>query len=121
MTEKRRRRTPIIEKRQKEVKNRRGYLLTLIITLILWFLTIMLILLVSPATKFALEAFYISSFLTLLFTFSVLFTNTRRGLIMALTIVSFLLLSSLGIGSLFNGVLLLVIAGIVEYYFSSNY
>ena len=99
----------------------KNFFATLILTVIFWGLTAFILYFVDPNTFGAIPVFFLSLFMTLLFAASVLLSNTRRGLLTAMGITSFLVLRFLGIGNIIN---LLLIAGLViavDLYFSKGY
>lgn len=95
---------------------RKNFLPTLIITIIIWIVLGGVIYFIDPNTFFAVPLFFILLFITLLFTFSLLFASSRRGLISSLSLLLFLLLSYLGVGNVLNLVLIVAIAVCVELY-----
>lgn len=106
--------------RQKKAQARRNFLPTLILTIALWLLVAALVYFVDPDTFFAIPAFFILGFFALLFTFSTLFENSRRGLIVAAAITVFLILRYFGIGNIINLLLVVAIAVTIELYSVKN-
>ncbi len=107
-------------KRRGTLKRRRNFFPTLILIILLLAGTIFVIFFVDPESKRALQAFFLSLALTLIFTLSFLFTNTRRGVFATLGILSFLLLRYFGIGNILNFLLVSAIVTTAELYFSRN-
>lgn len=105
------------ERRKREIKNRKNFLPTLGITLLLWLLLASLIYFINPDTFGVIFVFFLLFFLAVLFTFSLIFANTRRGLIAAGGITLFLILRYFGIGNLLNGLLIAGITLASEIYF----
>ncbi len=106
------------ELRQKIVKTRKNFFPTLIITLLLWLSLGTLIYFVEPDTPGVVPLFLVNAFFALLFTFSTLLENSRRGLIIALGLTIFLMLRYLGIGNIINFLLIFGIGLSVELYFT---
>ena len=104
--------------RSKYNLKRRNFLPTLLITIFLWVLLGGLVYFVDPDVFLAVPIFFVLFFSANLFTFSLLFVGTRRGLITSSSITTFLLLSYLGVGNILNLVLILAIAICIELYFS---
>ena len=102
--------------RHKQILKRKNFFPTLLITIILWFLLLGLIYFVGPEDFFAVPTFFFVLFLALLFSFSIIFSNTRRGLIAALGLISFLILRFFGVGNIINFLLILGIGVSVELY-----
>jgi hypothetical protein len=104
--------------RHQQVLKRKNFLPALILNILLWMMLAVLIYFIDPDSFFAVPAFFILSFTCLLFTFSLLFGNTRRGLFAAVGLTIFLILRYLGIGNLLNLLLIAAIAICIEIYFS---
>ncbi|MGB6839277.1 MAG: hypothetical protein WBD86_02485 [Microgenomates group bacterium] len=106
--------------RKKGVKRRKNFFPALIIVLFSWGLIVTMICFVNPSTFGAVPAFFLILFVALLFTFSTIFANTRRGILAASGLTLFLILRYLGVGNIIN---LLLIAGLgitADIYFSRN-
>ena len=99
-------------------KKRKNFLPTLIITATLWLTIFALIYLVSPTNYAAVPLFFVFLFFALLLTFSLVLANARRGLIMSVGIIFFLVLRYLGVGHVVNLLLIAAVAITIEYYFS---
>lgn len=104
--------------RHKQILKRKNFFPTLLFTIILWLILAGLIHFVSPEDFFAVPTFFFVSFLALLFSFSIIFSNRRRGFITALGLILFLILRFLGIGNILNLVLIIAILICFELYFS---
>jgi hypothetical protein len=104
--------------RKQQVLKRKNFLPTLIITIFLWTGLGGLIYFVDPGTFGAVFLFFILFFASLLFTFSLLFANSRRGLISTFAITLFAILLYLGVGNILNFLLLVAIAACIELYFA---
>lgn len=104
--------------RQKIV--RKNFIATFLLTVFLWATWTIFFLLVPPEYFLTPLAFLLISFLAVLFTFALLFANTRRGLLVALGVTVFMILRYFEIGNYLN---LLLLAGIflsLEYYLSNK-
>lgn len=104
--------------RQQQILKRKNFFPTLLITVLLWGLTGTLVYLIDPSTFGAVPLFFVLIFSSILFTFSLLFAASRRGLIAAISITLFLILAYLGVGNILNLVLILAIAICIEIYFA---
>jgi hypothetical protein len=105
-------------KRKEQVLKRKNFLPTLLLTILFWVLTGLLIYFVDPKTFGAIPLLFTLVFITLLFTFSLLFASSRRGLIASISLTLFSLLLFLGVGNLLNLTLILAIGTCTEIYFS---
>jgi len=108
------------EARKKQILKRKNFFPTLVITIIFWVLTATLVYFIDPDTFFAVPGFFILVFLALLFTFSTIFSNSRRGLLTALALISFLFLRYFGIGNVLNFLLICGLFLSIEYSFIRN-
>lgn len=108
------------DKRKREIKLRKNFLPALVITLFLWTTIAFIVYFVDPFSYGATLLFFLTIFSALLFTFSLFFANTRRGLITALGLTTFLILRYLGIGNIVNFLLLLGLGIAIEMYFLRN-
>ena len=110
--------------RRREIKaqklKRKNFFPLLIITLILWLLLGGVIYFVDPSTFGAVPLFFLIIFLTLFFTASIVFANSKRGLIITSFATFFIFLRFLGVGNLLNLVLLLGLVITIELYFSKK-
>jgi len=105
------------DRRKREIKNRKNFLPSLALTAFLWLLVGAVIYFTNPDFIGMVVLFFILTFLALMFTFSLILANTRRGLIMALGITIFLIFRYFGIGNLLNGLLIIGITLATEIYF----
>jgi hypothetical protein len=106
------------KKRQKIAKKRNNFLPTLVVILLLWVGVGFMVYFTNPDKPLVVPLFFLVFFLALLFTFSTLFANTRRGFLSSFAITFFLLLRYFGVGNLIN---LLLLGGLIvtaELYFS---
>jgi hypothetical protein len=109
------------EKRLTAIKRQKNFFPALIITILLWFSLVCIILFASPTEPGLLELFFANLFLVLMFTFSLMLGNTRRGLITSLSLTVFAGLRYFGIGNVFNLILILGAAIAFEFYFTKNH
>ncbi len=109
-----------ITQRKKQVKLRKSYLPTFIITLLLWTGVFGIVYFIDPYEQGAVPLFFLIAFFALFFTLSIVLINSRRGFIISLATTVFIILRYFGLGNVLN---LLLIAGIViviEIYFSKK-
>ena len=105
------------EDRKNRIKNRKNFLPTLIVTMLFWLGSFTIIYFIEPDTFGIIPIFFVVFFLSLLFSFATVFANTRRGIIISLSLIIFLFLRYLGIGNILNALLLLGVAITTEIYF----
>lgn len=108
------------KRRNQQILKRKNFLPTLLVTILLWGMAGALVYFIDPATFAAIPLFFILIFLIILFTFSLLFAASRRGLIAAIAVTLFLFLSYLGVGNVLNLLLIVAIAVCVELYFGAT-
>jgi hypothetical protein len=108
------------EKRKKEIRLRKNFYLTLLITVFLWLCLIALIFLTEPNDRGVIPLFFLLTLVSLTFTFSIIFVNTRKGIVLSLVITLFLFLRYLGIGNILNFLLLAGVGIATELYFSKK-
>lgn len=99
------------EARQKEVKLRKNFFPTLLLTILLWLGIAGLVYFVDPVSFGAIPAFFVLVFLALLFTFSILLANSILGTVFSLGITSFVVLRYMGVGNILNLLLILGVLG----------
>lgn len=104
------------EKREK----RKNFFPTLIAIFITWGLIAFIIYFIEPENFGAVPLFFLTVFLALLFTFSTLLANTRRGVIFAVGLTLLLILRFFGVGNILNFLLIFGIAVSIEYYFTKT-
>lgn len=107
-----------IQHRIEELRRRKNFLPTLIITIILWLILAGIVYFIDPQQMIAIPLFFLITFLAILFTASLLFANRRRGLLTSLVIMLFLILRYFGVGNMLNAILLVGIAVAFEIYAS---
>jgi hypothetical protein len=103
-------------KRFEELKHRKNFLPSLVITAGFWLLLGWFVYFIDPDTTFAIPIFFILLFISLLFTFAILFVNTRRGFLAGLAFSTFAVLRYFGVGSLLNFFLIVGVAIALDYY-----
>jgi predicted neutral ceramidase superfamily lipid hydrolase len=108
------------DRRKKEIKLRKKFFLTVLLTIFLWILLVALILLTDPTNPGIMPLFFLLAFLALTFTFSIIFINTRRGVILSTVITVLILLRYLGVGNILNLLLLAGVGVATEFYFSNR-
>jgi bacteriorhodopsin len=106
--------------RKKDVKLRKSFLPTFIITVILWLGVFGIIYFIDPHENGAIPLFFVAILFALFFTLSIVLINSRRGFISALAITLFIVLRYFGLGNLLNFLLLAGISIAMELYFSKK-
>ncbi len=105
------------ERRKREIQNRKNFLPTIVWTIVFWIFVAGVVLFLDPDIFGVAIIFFIVLFFALLFSFSIILANTRRGLIAACALTLFLILRYFGIGNLLNGLLLAGVTLASEIYF----
>lgn len=103
--------------RQKQKLKRKNFFPLFIITLAFWLGITSFVYFVSPESYAAILGFFVLLGVTLFLTMSILFGNTRRGIIISASILLFLFLRFIGVGNVINLVLILGIAVTMEIFF----
>jgi hypothetical protein len=106
--------------RDKKIKRRKNFFPSLILTILLWLASFYIIYFVDPLDRGAVQLFFSSIFLSLLFTLSLVFFNTRRGLLFTIPVIIYLILRYFGIGNIINFLLILGLTITAEIYFSKK-
>jgi len=106
--------------RHNSIRQRKNFFPLLAATILSWLLTGTLVYFVDPATTLVIPVFFILVFFSLLFTFSIVFANSRRGLIVTAGLVIFLTLRFFGIGHVLNFILILALCVCLELYFNRS-
>lgn len=104
-------------KRKEQVLKRKNFLPSLIVTVLLWGLLVGVVYFVDPNSFAAIYVFLTLFFLVSLFTFSIIFGNARRGVLVATGLVLFLLLRYFGIGNIINFSLITGVLIVIELYY----
>ena len=108
------------EKRQREIKLRKNFFVTLLFIIMLWIFVVVTIFLIDPSDFGAVPLFLFLLFLAIFFTSSAMIIHTRRGFLTASAITIFLILRVLGVGNVLNLLLLAGLTITLELYFSKN-
>lgn len=108
------------ERRRKLIKDRKNFLPGLLLTLSLWLSLAGMIYLTDPDVSWFVLLFFGILFFALLFTFSIILTGAKRGLIAATALIFFLVLRYFGVGNLLNGLLIagVAIACLIYFWYS---
>lgn len=102
--------------RNKILTKRRNFLPSLIITIILWISVIAIVFTTDPKYSLNLFFFFILLGLSLLFTFAIIFSNKRLGIIFSLCITTFLILTHLNAGNVYTLIGVVVLGLGIEIY-----
>ncbi len=108
------------EKRQLDAKRRKNFLPTIIVTILFWLVIGYLLYFIDPENFGAVPVLFTLIFFALLFTFSIILANTRRGLLTSLGLTIFLILRYFGVGNILNLALLAGVVLAVEIYFTKT-
>ena len=84
------------------IRKSKNYLITAIISLIVWVMLIVLVTQFPPESVLVLVTFYLLTFIAFLLPLSVIFANSRRGLVFTVGILGILSLKPLGVFSLIS-------------------
>ncbi|MCX6704022.1 MAG: hypothetical protein NTZ07_01100 [Candidatus Woesebacteria bacterium] len=103
---------------KQQALKRKNFLPTLLTTVFLWSVLGGLVYFIDPGSFGAIFFFFILIFFCLLFTFSLIFANSRRGIVVTIAITFFLTLMYFGVGNILNLILIVAIAVCIELYFS---
>ena len=103
---------------KQQTLKRKNFLPTLLITIFLWIIFGGLIYFIDPGSFAAIPLFFTLLFFCLLFMFSLIFANSRRGIVATIAVTLFLILMYLGVGNILNLILIVAIATCIELYFS---
>ncbi len=105
---------------KEKLLKRKNFFAAAVIAFMLWIVWIFIFFFVPPE-RFSLPLIFIFvTFLTILFTGSLLFASTRRGLLLSLGVVIFMLLRYFEIGNYLNLILLSGILLSIEYYLTKD-
>lgn len=83
-------------------KKRKNFFPAVALNLLFWLGWLAVIILIPPESLLAIFIFYLLLFAALLLTFSLLFANSRRGLLLSLFIIGFLVLKQLKLATILN-------------------
>lgn len=106
------------QKRKREINEQKNFFPSLVVTILLWGVIGGIILLTSPANLVFIALFFIFLLGALTFTFSIIFNNTKRGLLYSLSIILFLIMRLFGVGNILNLLLVLGITIVLDLYFA---
>ena len=105
------------EARKKEIKFRKNFFPTLLIIITLWIMLTSVFYFVDPESFGAIPLFFLLTFFALFFITSTLFANTKRGMVISLAIIFFLMLRYLGVGNIVNFLLIFGLVIVFEIFF----
>jgi hypothetical protein len=108
------------EIRKKKLQSRKNFFPTLIVIAFLWATLALIVFFIEPNVSWAIPVFFILVFLALLFSLSMLFGNSRMGLVAAASIGFFILLAYFGQGNILNLLLIAGLAVTIELLFSKK-
>lgn len=106
------------DRRKKEIKFRKNIVWLIMLIFLLWLGLAGMIYFIEPSTFLAIPVFFLAFFIACLFTLSLLFSNTRRGVLASCGILAFLILRYLGVGNILNLLLISAIVIATEFYFT---
>ena len=109
------------EFRKKQIRLRKNFFPTLIVIIILITMLALIITYVSPDNPGIIFLFFIFLFSIILFSTSMAFANSRRGLLTAIGSTIFVILRYVGIGSLINFLLIFALCVSCEIYLSKKW
>ena len=104
------------EIRKQMILRRKNFLPSLIITLFLFLGLISIVYFTDPKQSFFIVLFFVNLFTFLFFLLSLVFANSRRGLIISTCFTIFAIFRFFGIGNILNATLLAGLGIIVETY-----
>ncbi|MBI3397316.1 hypothetical protein HY045_02465 [Candidatus Woesebacteria bacterium] len=102
--------------RQREIKLRKNFLPALVLTLFLWAVVGFIVYFTDPTVAGIVPLFFLVLFIVFVFTFSLIFASKKRGLIVAIAFIVFLILRYFGIGNLINFLLIMGLVVSTEFY-----
>ena len=85
---------------------RKNYLPTLLATMFLLGIDVAIVYFTDPSNILNLTAFLLVTFAACTFIFSIVLLNTKRGILVSLGVIIFLMLRYLGVGNILNALLL---------------
>src|SRR3989344_4157389 len=107
-------------RKREVVLKRKNFLSSLILIFLLWGILAFLIFFIDPDSFGVVPVFFAVFFTATLFTLSIIFVNTRRGLIASTSLTIFMLLRYFGIGNILNLVLIIFLAIVIELTYTKN-
>lgn len=108
------------ELRKKTVVRRKNFLGLFVLTGFLWFSIFIIVYFVDPQYPWAIPLMLLTLLSALFVTCTAIFENKRRGALISIAIVLFLLLRIIGIGNVLNFILIMAIAITIEIYYSKR-
>ncbi len=103
--------------RKQQILKRKNFLPALVLTIILWLALSGVIYFLDPDVMGTIFIFFILTFAAILFTFSLILGDTKRGFITAISALLFLILRYFGVGNILNLILIAGLALVCELYF----
>ncbi len=98
------------------ILKRRKVLPSLVVTVLLLLSLVLVVYFTDPSSSLSVVLFFINIFSFLFFMFSLLFANSRRGLLISSCLTIFLVLRLFGIGNVLNLILIVGLGIIIEIY-----
>lgn len=95
--------------RRENIKRRKNFLPTLLLTIFAWIVTLLIIFFLKPTSALIICLFFLAVFLTLFLTLSIIVSDTKKGAIISGGLFLFLVLRFFGVGNFLN---LILIAGL---------
>ena len=101
-------------------RKRKNFSPTFILTIFFWLIWLAVLLFFTPESLLVIAGFFLALFLALFFTFSLLLANSRRGFLIALGLILFLILRWQKMGHVLNSILLITTILVLETYFTKR-
>lgn len=108
------------EKRREILRKRKSFTPTIVVSFALWTLIVFLLLFVDPVTPGIIYVFFILLFFAIFLPSALLLAKARRGLLLTLVIIIFLVLRYFQIGNVINLILIASAFGLLEYYLTTR-
>ncbi len=108
------------EIRKEMILRRKNFLPSLVIIIVLFTTLVSILYFTDPSSQLFLILFFTNLFAFLIFFLSLIFGNSRRGLILSICITIFTILRMLGVGNILNAILLASLGIIAEIYASTT-
>jgi len=106
--------------REQKMKRRKNLLPTLILIFIFWGIIFFIIYFLDPEANGVIPLFFIILFGALLLSLSLIFANTRRGILYSTGLLIFMLLRYFGVGNILNLLLILGVTAAADFYLSKS-
>lgn len=107
-------------KNHDRIKRRKNFFPTLILAFVFWAFWGWVIFSLPPSNNFSLFVFFLSLFLAFFLTVSLFLANSRRGFLVALALVGFLLLRYHRLANYLNLIIFLSLVVCLEVYFGQK-